>query len=63
MDSRSFNGIEFRIFTLQPYRSFFQNFSLEAVEKSIMWGSVQVLPNQVGKKSFQTFEDIDLHKT
>ena len=25
-----------------------------------MWSSVQVLPNQVSKKSFYTFEDIDL---
>ena len=25
-----------------------------------MWGSIQVLPNQVSEKSFYTFEDIDL---
>ena len=25
-----------------------------------MWSSIQVLPNQVSKKSFHTFEDIDL---
>ena len=25
-----------------------------------MWNSIQVLPNQVRKKSFYTFEDIDL---
>ena len=25
-----------------------------------MWSSIQVLPNQVSKKSFYTFEDIDL---
>ena len=25
-----------------------------------MWSSIQVLPNQVSKKSFNTFEDIDL---
>ena len=25
-----------------------------------MWSSMQVLPNQVSKKSFYTFEDIDL---
>ena len=25
-----------------------------------MWGSIQVLPHQVSKKSFYTFEDIDL---
>ena len=25
-----------------------------------MWSLIQVLPNQVSKKSFYTFEDIDL---
>ena len=30
------------------------------MEKCIMWSSIQVLPNQVSKKSFYTFEDIDL---
>ena len=24
-----------------------------------MWSSIQVLPNQVSKKSFHTFQDID----
>ena len=28
-----------------------------------MWGSIQVLPNQVSKKLFHTFEDIDLEKS
>ena len=28
-----------------------------------MWGSIQVLPNQVSKKSFCTFEDIDLRES
>ena len=27
-----------------------------------MWGSVQVLPNQVSERSFYTFEDIDLRE-
>ena len=27
-----------------------------------MWSSVQVLPNQVSKKSFFSFEDIDLRE-
>ena len=27
-----------------------------------MWGSIQVLPNQVSKKSFSKFEDIDLRE-
>ena len=28
----------------------------------MMWNSIQVLPNQVSKKSFYTFEDIDLRE-
>ena len=28
-----------------------------------MWSSTQVLPNQVNKKSFCTFEDIDLRES
>ena len=28
-----------------------------------MWSSIQVLPNQVNKKSFYTFEDIDLRES
>ena len=28
-----------------------------------MWSSIQVLPNQVSKKSFYTFEDIDLQES
>ena len=46
-------------FALQPYRDFFRKFSSE-VEECIMWSSIQVLPNQVSKKAFYTFEDINL---
>ena len=46
---------------MQPYGSFFGKFSSE-VEKCIMWNSIQVLPNQVSKISFYTFEDIDLQE-
>ena len=28
-----------------------------------MWSSIQVLPNQISKKSFHTFEDIDLRES
>ena len=28
-----------------------------------MWSSIQVLPNQVSKKSFYKFEDIDLRES
>ena len=59
MDLRNSNGFELRTFTLQTYGSFFRKFSSE-VEKCIMWSSIQVLPNQVSKTSFYTFEDIDL---
>ena len=38
---------------------FFRKF-LSEVEKCIMWSSIQVLPNQVNKKWFYTFRDIDL---
>ena len=33
------------------------------MEKCIMWSSIQILANQVGKKSFYTFEDIDLRES
>ena len=28
-----------------------------------MWSSIQVLPNQLSKKSFYTFEDIDVRES
>ena len=28
-----------------------------------MWNSIQVIPNQVNKKYFHTFEDIDLRES
>ena len=59
---RNSNGIELGNFTLQPYRSFIRKFSSE-VEKYIIWGSIQILPNQLSKKSFYTFEDIDLRES
>ena len=37
----------------------FENFH-QKWKKSIMWSSIQVHSNQVSKKSFYTFEDIDL---
>ena len=42
--------------------AFFRKFSSE-VEKCIVWSSIQVLPNQVSKKSFYMFEDIDLRES
>ena len=59
MDLRNSNGFKLGSFTLQSYKSSLRKFSSK-VEKCIMWSSIQVLTNQVSKKSFHTFEDIDL---
>ena len=61
MDLRNFNGFELRNFYFTSVRELFRKF-LSEVEKCIMWSSIQVLPNQVSKKSFYTFEDIDLRE-
>ena len=59
MDLRNSNGIELRNFYFTTvWKLFFRKFTSE-VEKCIMWNSIQVLLNQVSKKSFCTFEDID----
>ena len=47
---------------LQPYGSFFRKFS-SVVKKCITWSSIQVHPNQVSRKWFYTFEDIDLRES
>ena len=62
MDLRNSNGIELGTFTFQPYRSFFRKYSSE-MEKCIMSSPIQVLPNEVSKVSFYTFEDIDLRES
>ena len=54
MDLRNSNGFELR------------NIYLTALQKlftKIFESSIQVLPNQVSKKSFYTFEDIDLQES
>ena len=38
----------------------FSKIFTESGTECIAWGSIQVLPNQVNKKSFFTFEDVDL---
>ena len=58
MDLRNSNGFELRNFYFATVQKLFPKISSE-VEKCIMWSSIQVLPNQVSKKSFNTFEDID----
>ena len=62
MDLRNSNGSELRNFYFTTAQKLFRKFSSE-VEKCIMWSSIQVLPNQVSKKSFYTFEDIDLRES
>ena len=63
MDLRNSNDFQrFRVKELLLYNrieAFFQKFSSE-VEKRIMWSSIQVLPNQVSKKLFHTYKDVDL---
>ena len=56
MDLRNSNDFELKNFY---FGSFFRKFSSE-VEKCIMWSLIQVLLNQGSKKSFYTFEDMDL---
>ena len=56
------NGIESRKFYFTTYRSFFRKFSSEG-GKCIMWSSIQVLPNQVNKKTLLYVEDVDLRES
>ena len=62
MDLRNSKGIELRNFYFTYVQKLFRKCSSE-VEKCIMWSSIPVLPNQVSKKSFYTFEDIDLRES
>ena len=62
MYSRNSNRFELRNFTLQPYGSFFENFHHKWKNVNHV-DSIQVLPNQASKKSFYTFEDIDLRES
>ena len=62
MDLGNSNGTKFKNFYFATVWKLFRKFSPE-VEKCIMWGSIQKLPNQVSKKSFYTFEDIDLRES
>ena len=62
MDLRNSNGFELRNFYFTAVCKLFRNFSSE-VKKCIMWYSIQVLPNQVSKKSIYMFEDIDFRES
>ena len=59
MDLRNSNDFELRNFYFTTVLKLSSKISSE-VGKCIMWSSIQVLPNQVSKKLFFTFEDIDL---
>ena len=55
MDFRNSNGFGLRNFYFTTVKKLFS--------KIFMWSSIQVLPNQVSKKFFYTFEDIDLRES
>ena len=59
MDLRNSNDFELSNFYFTTVLKLFWKFS-SVVEKYIMFSSIQLLPKQVSKKSFYTFEDIDL---
>ena len=59
MDLRNSSGIGLRSFYFTTVWKFLSKIFTRN-GKCIMWGSIQVHPNQVSKKSFYTFEDIDL---
>ena len=62
MDLRNFNGIELRNIYFATIWKLFSKIFIRS-GKCIMWSTIQVLPNQVSKKSFYTFEDIDLRES
>ena len=59
MDLRNSNDFESRNFYFTTVWKLFPKIIIRS-GKCIMWSSVQVLPIQVNKKSFYTFEDIEL---
>ena len=62
MDLRDSNGFELRNFYFTTVWKLFAKIFIRR-GKCIMWSSIQVLPIQVSKKSFYTFEDIDLRES
>ena len=59
MDLRNSNGFELSNFYFTTVWKLFSKIFIRS-GKCIMWSSIQVLPNQVSKKSFYTCEDVDL---
>ena len=62
MDLRNSNGIELRNFYFTTVKKLFRKFSSK-VEKRIMWNSFRYFQIKYVKKSFYTFEDIDLRES
>ena len=62
MDLRNSNGFELRNFYFITIWKLFSKIFIRN-GKCITWSSIQVLPNQVSKKSFYTLEDIDLRES
>ena len=62
MDLRNSNGFELRNFYFTTVQKLFSKIFIRS-GKCIMWSPIQVLPNQASKKSFYTFEDIDLRES
>ena len=62
MDLRNSNDIELRNFYFTAVQKISSKIFIRS-GKFIMSSSVQVLPNQVSKKYFYTFEDIDLRES
>ena len=59
MDLRNSRCIELRNFYFTIVWKLFSKIFIRS-GKCVIWSSVQVLPNQVSKKSFYMFEDIAL---
>ena len=62
MDLRNSNGTELRSFYLTTVEKLFSKIFVRS-GKCILWSSIKVLLNQGSKKSFYTFEDIDLRES
>ena len=62
MDLRHSSSFELRNFYFTTVWNLFSTIFIRS-GKCITWSSVQVLPNQVRKKSFYTLKDIDLRES
>ena len=63
MDLRNSNGTESRNFYFTTVWKLFSKIFIRSGNTCIMWSSIQVLPNQVSRKPFHTFEGIDLRES